>query len=125
MTVRRTRWSPDTCDCVLEYEWDDSEPEDQRTHAFAVADAVCTHHQVHDNRSQLFDAVAEENTRKNKAVNALVGAAPRLVDHPPSFAFDGNRNVEVWFEGKPLTGPERAQAVAALAREVGPKARLR
>ena len=35
MTVKTTRWSPDTCGCVLEYSWDDALPQEARVHVYA------------------------------------------------------------------------------------------
>lgn len=32
MAIQTTRWSPDTCNCVILYQWDDALPDDQRVH---------------------------------------------------------------------------------------------
>ena len=34
MRMKITRWSPSTCKCVIDYEWDRDLSEDQRTHKF-------------------------------------------------------------------------------------------
>lgn len=34
MPFRTTRWEPDTCDCVVEYDWDDAVSQDTRVHLF-------------------------------------------------------------------------------------------
>lgn len=34
MALRTTRWKPDTCGCVIVYEWDDALDENARTHVF-------------------------------------------------------------------------------------------
>lgn len=46
MAIRRTTWQPDTCGCILEYDWDDSLPVDQRVHIPATAIA-CSLHLAH------------------------------------------------------------------------------
>lgn len=61
--MKTTRWTPDTCDCVLEYEWDETKSQSERTHAFKNVVKKCDAHQ---NSQQPYDTVKEENERKNK-----------------------------------------------------------
>ena len=44
MATRTTRWSPDTCDCIVEFTWDDSVREDQRTHTLSNVINKCPAH---------------------------------------------------------------------------------
>ena len=39
-----TRWSPDTCGCVVEFEWDNEVPVEQRTHKHYATLAQCEFH---------------------------------------------------------------------------------
>ena len=41
MAIKTTTWSPDTCDCVLHYSWDDEVPQDERVHTPVIQ--VVTH----------------------------------------------------------------------------------
>lgn len=78
MAVQRTRWRPDTCGCVLEYEWDDAQPAELRTHTPVVARA-CRHHQV-GATADVFKTCADENTLKNRVMNKIL--------EDPSFGVD-------------------------------------
>ena len=133
MALKRTRWSPDTCECVLEYEWDDEEPEDKRGHNFAETISACSVHDDKKNKAAHLTAVIGENRRKNEAVAAAVKALPKLQadtegainpDVVPKFKFDADRNVEIWFEGVEVTEVDKGLMRAAVAK-VSPKARVR
>ena len=39
MAKHLTRWRPDTCGCVIEYEWDSDRPEEARRHGPLKLDA--------------------------------------------------------------------------------------
>lgn len=41
---RITTWSPDTCNCVIEYEWDDTEDQNTRKHKFVKVDHCGDNH---------------------------------------------------------------------------------
>lgn len=87
--IHTTRWTPDTCGCVIEYTWDDSEPEDTRQHVYSNTVQRCTIHAAL-NLSGLthFNAVHEENTRKN-GVLALGQAIKASLDFSlMSWSFD-------------------------------------
>jgi len=88
MTINTTRWSPDTCGCELEYEWNTEENENVRKHEFARIVKACSAHNaiVPPNTTskpqlkRVFDAVAEENTRKNQALAKALQVRPELAD---------------------------------------------
>lgn len=65
--MRTTRWSPDTCQCVLEYEWDETVPQEDRVHTFKGIVHRCLIHELlgYLENSNLYDKVLQENTRKN------------------------------------------------------------
>jgi hypothetical protein len=66
-----TRWSPDTCECVIEYN-------DDGTLSNVVK--ACDAHKG-DNDEVVFQNVKEENPRKNNAVK-------EILDNAPSSMFD-------------------------------------
>lgn len=86
MAIRTTKWRPDTCGCELEYEWDDSVAEEQRTH-------TCTrivrfgeeHSGLIGNLSLILSTITEENQRKNKAVALAVARG----ESNPQWSFSG------------------------------------
>lgn len=62
--IKVTRWHPDTCGCVIDYEWDTETTAETRVHT-PVSIQACEHHQVNT-----WDEVRAENKRKNDAVVA-------------------------------------------------------
>lgn len=63
--MNSVKWSPDTCQCVLFYEWDPTKPADQRTHTFTKVEKVCQFHQGLTD-SEIYTHVVDNNQRKNK-----------------------------------------------------------
>lgn len=63
--IKRTLWKPDTCDCEIEYEWDDEEKEDVRRHTVSRIIKACPAHSGAKDAAQNFEIVLEENQRKN------------------------------------------------------------
>lgn len=77
MVLKITRWSPDTCDCVLEYQWDDTQDENSITHTPVNVVNRCTAHQILPNTpTAVYNAVNEENPRKNLSLNEILQNAP-------------------------------------------------
>jgi len=76
MATKVTRWSPDTCDCVIEYSWDDSVPEDQRVHTLSNYVNKCAAHSALSTDTDRWNAVFEENPRKNIAHQLILDNAP-------------------------------------------------
>lgn len=87
--IRTTRWSPDTCGCVLEYSWDDSQPQESREHTFARAVHLCEIHAVASPESA-FEQVRSENVTKNVAQNEFTKAIP---NKPFEFSFSEDRKL--------------------------------
>lgn len=115
--LRVTRWSPDTCGCILEYEWDDTKSEDERTHSFKKAVQLCEHHQALSG-SQAYDGVCSENTRKNQAFGLAKEVKPDLEPEDYTWSFDDKRKLKAGFLGK-LTATERAAVQAKLDEKFG------
>lgn len=67
---RTTIWKPDTCKCVIEYEWDDTLPENERIHEIKTIKEKCEAHQL-DSDEEVFTTVEEENRRKNKTIDMI------------------------------------------------------
>ncbi len=77
--IRRTTWRPDTCGCVIEFEWDDSQPEDSRQTTPVRGISVCSLHQDLNTQEQ-YNALIEDNSRKNKVEQMLAELLPELTD---------------------------------------------
>lgn len=106
MAIQITRWSPDTCDCIVEYSWDDNTSEDTRIHTIANVVNRCVAHQALVNKNTHFNTLMEENPRKNKILEGLRASFPALTrtdnegnivlkDGIISWSFDANRVLQV------------------------------
>lgn len=79
-----TRWSPDTCECVIEYNNDLS--------LSRVVNA-CAAHQG-GTESTVFNTVLEENPRKNRSLKEILDNAPASV-----FDVDADSGTRVFKKG--------------------------
>jgi|SRR5215212_1109860 len=75
MATKTTRWSPDTCQCVLEYSWDDTVPENSRVHTPAAVINKCPAHSLLSN-TDTHNTVFDENPRKNLSLDEILQNAP-------------------------------------------------
>lgn len=128
MSKHITRWSPDTCGCVLDYEWDDSVPQDQRTHAISEVVKACPNHQ--DTAEKVYEKVKDENTTKNRVLGEIMESVPALVEEviddngniskrfkrgmEPKWSFDENRQLQI-----ELVSSEKAQMKTILDNKFG------
>ena len=87
MTIQKTLWRPDTCDCKIEYQWDDTVPPDQRTHTVSSIVKACPIHSHHTDIATHYDDVLGENQSKNKAIGLLIKTFEKL---------DGGQNEIKW-----------------------------
>jgi len=76
MVINTTRYSPDTCECVLEYTWDNSTTEANRTHTLKQFVNVCLAHQILSTDQDKWNTVFEENPRKNNALQTILNNSP-------------------------------------------------
>ena len=113
--LRVTRWSPDTCGCVYEYEWDDSVPQEQRTHTLKKAIKLCEHHKT---RIKPYDDVVSENTGKNIVFGEAQKIKPELTVDDYTWSFDKDRKLTAGFLGK-LTAADKANLKMQLDGKVG------
>jgi len=75
MVINTTRWSPDTCDCSIEYTWDSESSESTRVHTFSnVVNKCQAHNAITDNA--LFNLLMDENPRKNIAHQLILDNGP-------------------------------------------------
>ena len=135
MTLHTTRWSPDTCSCVIEYTWDDTDPQETRQHTLSTYVSRCAAHDAVGPDSNRYDTVKEENTRKNFAHQGILDNGPSsLFDLTPegarvlkngitiSWAWTGtapNRVITISYAGITLTNQQRNTAQAWLNNRFG------
>ena len=74
--LKVTLWRPDTCSCVVEYEWDDAVKEDARVHSFKRFAARCPAHASDQN----MDGCLERNRRKNRLLDLAVENIAELAE---------------------------------------------
>lgn len=93
--IKTIRWSPDTCECVIDFEYDTENPNVPHTGKEVVK--ACHAHQ--DSKDDPFDhhcLILEENQMKNKAVNKL---KEMHGSKDVSFVFDEDRKLIIEVEG--------------------------
>lgn len=61
--IQTTRWYPDTCSCVIEYQWDDTVDPAARTHTVSNVLSACKGHP--GTPQQTFSAALATNQAKN------------------------------------------------------------
>lgn len=118
MALHTTRWYPDTCGCVIDYEWDDTVPEDARIHSLTSMSVCCAAH-VALAPPVAFNTVMEENRRKNQALAIAQGLLPGLVQAECQWEFDPQRRLQVRFPRLALTPGQRGQLQGALDITLG------
>lgn len=93
--IQRNTWKPDTCDCHIEYEWDDTLSENDRVHTVSKIIKACSLHDHHVNKENHYNDVLAENTSKNKAIGLLTKSIPKLDggQNEVKWRFDIDRNV--------------------------------
>lgn len=134
MAIKVTTWSPDTCGCIINYQWDDSDPEDSRTHSFHSTVRLCEVHQnINENH---YDVLLDENVRKNKIYAAILEKYPEKTipivnekgqvtgkqlhgDFYYTWSFDDSRNLQVDAKALGLDKNQTASLQANLLNEHG------
>jgi hypothetical protein len=134
VAIRTTQWKPDTCGCVAVYSWDDAVPDAQRVHTLVSLDPCPAHAGLATNLAR-FDAVNDENSRKNLAKAEILAKVAALsatvinldgstsVDfaRPPAISFGSmngkGRTLILTIPG--LTVPQRTAAQSACDLKFG------
>ena len=118
-----TRWFPDTCSCVIDFEWDTDNPNAPHTGKEVVK--ACLAHQGFDATAH-YNKVLSENQTKNLVIKHVIENAPELVDVDEkgnktlkngkmAYFFDENRKLNVIATG--LTALNKDAIVALIGSE--------
>lgn len=86
MTIKTTRWSPDTCECVATYSWDDAVPDEQRVHTPISLEPCADHTRLHPNNALRWQAMENENKGKNAIWRKALDRMPYLRFQLPNAA---------------------------------------
>jgi hypothetical protein len=136
MALHRNLWSPDTCDCQIEYEFDDEVPAEERVHTGKKIVKRCEAHQQSDftDCHDHYQAVLNENQRKNVAIGHAMEVNPNMVLedeqgnprlHPDvrvNYVFHGkgkNRILHIDFENANLKSSHKKKMNTALISKFG------
>ena len=119
MTIKTTRWSPDTCGCSFDYEWDNAVAADVRTHTFTNVVKRCPEHGARSGVA-LYDAVLAENVTKNTVLGIANGIESAITEENYRWSYDGARVLQVEFVGVALNGGKRLAIQSAADIQFGP-----
>ncbi len=121
--MKSTKYSPDTCECIVEYTWDDQVEEASRTHDFSKIQKACPDH-AGLTGATLYDTLLKENSTKNKLRQEIIDSITRLtkkitvadgsevddLDVDFNWSFTGNdANRQLNLTMTQLTDPEKTQ----------------
>lgn len=130
MAKRLTKWKPDTCGCILVYEWDEADVQ-----APAVIKQVleaCDIHKGFATPAEHFTAIQSQNKAKNKILGLIVDNFPKLTkevdngngetisvvdDGVFSYSYDETGKISVDIKG--LTVQEKSDFDQTLKTEIG------
>ena len=136
MAINTTRYSPDTCGCVIEYTWDTTVPELSRTHTLSNYVTKCAAHASLATDQDRWNCVFEENPRKNQALQNILENSPTTALYDTlsngsrqlknsivfNFSFSGtapNRVLTLSFTGISLTTNQKNTLQSALNTRFG------
>lgn len=73
---RTTEWRPDTCNCIVEYCWNDSTSEEEREHTEKTVTSVCEFHSSLKTNDEIISAIETENIAKNVILQKIAEENP-------------------------------------------------
>lgn len=120
-----TRWSPDTCGCIIDLEWDAEAAQEDRTHtALSIVKACPAHAGKYPGKSEHFDGVLEENQIKNMVLSLIRERHPDLFAQDKkkfvrdfSYSFDEKRTLK--FSHRQLDAEQKRALQSDLDTKIG------
>jgi len=97
--MTKNQWKPDTCGCVLEFEFDADAPDSERVVTPTQVVKACAHHPLGTTVKENYDKVLDENQRKNFSIKELVDQVPELKSEDIKFSFDDDRTLVLKLPG--------------------------
>lgn len=130
MSKQVTRWSPDTCKCIVEYAWDSEHPQETRQHTLHAFVAKCARHAAMPD-AEVYARLTDENPRKNKVRALILESVPAVTaarmeangeavidfhpDKPFAYEFDSDHVLHVTVTGMPAASKRKVQKAADAA----------
>ena len=117
--IQTTKWSPDTCDCVILLKWDDAVGQEERTHTHGGTITKCdAHSQTLD--KDLLEELLGENQNKNRVLGKameVMGINRENLEEVKAieYTFDANRKLEVVVKG--ITPTKRVELENAISED--------
>ncbi len=134
MSKQVTRWSPDTCQCIIEYAWDSDEPQETRKHTLHQVARKCARH-ARMSDATVFAQLTEENPRKNRVRELILTSVPAVAtmrmqangeavadfhpDKPFAYEFDSDHVLHVRVPGMTAAARKKVQKAADAAHGAG------
>ena len=120
-----TRWYPDTCGCVIDFEWDTDNPNDTPVGKTVVK--ACEYHPLEDAVSH-HSTIIQENQGKNKALKIIadnLASYAKLNDNGSttpdlsklSFSFNKDRNIVI--TAKNINEDDRLNVQLVIDSQIG------
>jgi hypothetical protein len=75
MTIQITTWTAGHCNCIIQYEWDDTTSEDTRVHT-PVQSIKCPIHSGLSTHKQVYDSVLDESRKASWGLLAILDNGP-------------------------------------------------
>lgn len=95
MRMTKNIWKPDTCGCILEFEFDADEPAGTRVHTPTECKRACLHHPNDEGHVKHYEKVLKENQLKNRALEDVKTQVDPSVKDKVEWSFDEDRNVVI------------------------------
>lgn len=95
VNLQLTRWSPDTCDCVIEYEWDRDVDASVRIHTGKNIVKDCPDHAGLGNPANFYNTILNENQRKNGTQKEILENFIQLRDEDGDGNFTFKKGIEI------------------------------
>lgn len=123
---QRTTWSPDTCGCELEYEWDDTDPPETRVHTGAVIRKACPAHASLIDPKLHHVGVLGDNQLKNRALAIIARSEPGIgiddqikPDVVHRWELTADRRLRLYFKDMDITPARKAVLRTLLDTRLG------
>lgn len=100
MAIHNNKWWPDTCDCCIEFSFDDELADPVVTPE--IAHHKCAAHAGETTPLGVWNVIKEENQRKNITLGQAKAIKTTLTDQDlmkVTWSWDANRNITLYLHG--------------------------
>lgn len=109
--MQLTKWSPDTCSCIIIYEWDKDLEPPERTHIIKEIVHACEAHEILSD-PDIWTYVFRENTRKNISIDEIctyleTDYQKLLEQFQFTWRFEGEGDSRILYVSLPTLGPQQ------------------